>query len=104
VAAPAATVNAFASQLPRLRLGLDLRRQRFGYRHRLARREVLAHEIFVALAARNLIEIDNGDRHLGPAERLACLEPPLARDQLPVRRYHDRMQQTVLGDAGAESS
>jgi hypothetical protein len=51
----------------------------------LGRREVLTLGVFGKLAARDLVEVDDGVRDLVPAEPLECLDPPLAGDQRAVR-------------------
>jgi hypothetical protein len=43
--------------------------------------EVLAHEIFMRLATGSLIQIDDCDRDIGPAQGPASFKPPLPGDQ-----------------------
>ena len=54
--------------------------------------------IFGMLAANDQIQIDDRDRHLGPAEHLAGHESAFTRDQSAVRRNDRRMQQANVGN------
>jgi hypothetical protein len=62
--------------------------------------EVLSLAIFGELALHDLVEVDNGDRHLTPRQERARRQPTLARDQHVAGRDDDRVQQPDLGDAG----
>src|SRR5262245_60972035 len=63
--------------------------------------EVLAKRVFGVLAARDLIEVDDGDRNLFPTELLRRQESALARDEQVIGRDDDGVKQS-LGHAGGE--
>ena len=56
------------------------------------------------LAARGLKQVDDGNRNFRPAELPAGFQSALPRDQSARGRYHDRMQQTDLGNTVGKSS
>jgi hypothetical protein len=65
----------------------------------LAGQEVLALGVFSEFAADDIVEVDDGDRHLFPAERLDGAEPALAGNQHTVGANDDGVQQPKLRDA-----
>jgi hypothetical protein len=62
-------------------------------RHHFAGREVFAQRIFGKLAARDGVNVNNVNRHFGPAELLGGAQAALACDQLAVRAHDDWLQQ-----------
>lgn len=61
-------------------------------------RRSLRTKFSVRFAPCGLIEVDDRDRNVVPAEDAACLKPPLARDKTTLRGDDNRMQQANFAD------
>ena len=66
------------------------------------RQEILALGILCDLAALDIVEVDDADRHLRPSKPLARRKPPATRYQNILRSYNDGMEETDIGDARGE--
>ena len=69
---------------------------------RFGERKILPEAVLGELTAHHGVEVNDGDRHLRPAERPSRLQASLAGDQRAVGTDYDGMQQTDVGDAGGQ--
>jgi hypothetical protein len=82
---------------------LDLLAAPLENRNPLARRELLAHFVLVALALDGACHVDDAHLDLGPAEHVAARpEPSLAEDERAVWRYPNGLQKPLTFDGVGE--
>src|SRR5262249_30042020 len=65
--------------------------------------EVFAMSVLGELAFHHLVEVDDGDGDVGPAEQPCCGKPTLTSDEGAVRANHNGVQQPHLVYVGSET-